>query len=71
MHPFSSALDLAAAIRAKKLSPVEVVDAYLKRIDQLNLEVLWAEQDITPEDVFDELESRTNASGIEEKAARE
>jgi amidase len=36
MDPFLSALDLAAAIRAKRVSPVEVVDAYLARIDRLD-----------------------------------
>ncbi len=36
-----------------------------------HLMVLWAEQDITPEDVFEELESRAGASGIEEKESRE
>lgn len=36
-----------------------------------HLMVLWAEQDITPEDVFDELASRAGTSGIEEKATRE
>jgi aspartyl-tRNA(Asn)/glutamyl-tRNA(Gln) amidotransferase subunit A len=33
---FTSALDLAARIRAKQLSPVEVVDGLLSRIEQLN-----------------------------------
>ena len=33
---FSSALDLAAAIRRKDVSPVEVVDAALGRIEQFN-----------------------------------
>src|SRR5690349_4226905 len=33
---FTSALDLAAAIRAKQLSPVEVVEGALSRIEQLN-----------------------------------
>jgi len=48
MDPFSSALDLAAAIRAKKVSPTEVVEAYLARIDRLNLElnaVTWRRDD--------------------------
>ena len=36
-----------------------------------HLMVLWAEQDITPEDVFDELASRAGTSGVEEKAARD
>jgi len=48
MDPFSSALDLAAAIRAKTISPVEVVDTYLRRIDQLNVDlnaVTWRRDD--------------------------
>ncbi len=36
-----------------------------------HLMILWAEQDITPEDVFDELASRAGTSGIEEKESRE
>ena len=36
-----------------------------------HLMVLWAEQDISPDDVFEELESRAGASGIEEKESRE
>ena len=36
-----------------------------------HLMVLWAEQDITPEDVFEELENRAGTSGVEEKAARD
>ena len=36
-----------------------------------HLMILWAEQDITPEDVFDELASRAGTSGVEEKAARD
>lgn len=35
-----------------------------------HLNVLWADMDITPDDVFDELASRENKSGIVEKAAR-
>lgn len=34
--PFSSALELAGLIAKKKLSPVEVVDEYLRRTDKLN-----------------------------------
>lgn len=34
--PFTPAVDLAAAIRRKDVSPVEVADAYLERIDQLD-----------------------------------
>jgi amidase len=34
--PFISAVELAAAIRAKEVSPVEVADSYLTRIDELD-----------------------------------
>lgn len=49
MDPFLSALDLAAAIPAKRLSPVEVVDAYLARIDRIDPElnaVTWRRDDV-------------------------
>ena len=36
-----------------------------------HLLVLWAEQGITPEDVFEELRNRAGASGIEEKQSRD
>ena len=36
MDPYISALELAAAIRAKEISPVEVVDHYLERTDRIN-----------------------------------
>lgn len=36
-----------------------------------HLMVMWAEQGITPEDVFDELAGRAGMSGIEEKESRE
>ena len=36
-----------------------------------HLMVLWAEQDITPDDVFEELASRAGASGIEENNSRD
>ncbi|RKE17857.1 amidase [Streptomyces sp. TLI_171] len=38
MHidPFSSALDLAAAVRRRDVSPVELADAYLERADRLD-----------------------------------
>ncbi len=36
-----------------------------------HLMILWAEQDITPEEVFAELESRAGTSGVEEKESRE
>src|SRR5688572_26181388 len=34
MDPFDSAVDLAAAVRRGELSPVEIVDTYLDRIDR-------------------------------------
>ena len=34
MDPFDSAVSLASAIRAKELSPVEVLDVYLSRMDR-------------------------------------
>ena len=33
---FTSAVDLAARIRAKEISPVEVVDGFLERVERLN-----------------------------------
>ncbi|NQV82748.1 MAG: phosphoribosyl-ATP diphosphatase [Rhodospirillales bacterium] len=36
-----------------------------------HLMVLWAEQNITPDDVFEELASRAGKSGIEEKDSRD
>jgi amidase len=36
INPFISALELAAAIRRRDISPVEVVDMYLDRIDELD-----------------------------------
>jgi len=36
MDPFDSAVGLAAAIRKRELSPVEVAETYLGRIDRLN-----------------------------------
>jgi amidase len=36
IDPFTPAVQLAAAIRRKEVSPVEVVDAYLERIDELD-----------------------------------
>ena len=35
-----------------------------------HLMVLWAEQDITPDDVFEELAGRAGTSGVGEKEAR-
>jgi amidase len=34
MDPFSAAVDLATAVRKRELSPVEIVDTYLDRIDR-------------------------------------
>ncbi|MER6098476.1 amidase [Streptomyces sp. NPDC001728] len=39
MDPFSSATDLAAAVRRRELSPVEIVDTYLTRITRHNDEL--------------------------------
>lgn len=36
IDPFTPAVDLAAAIRRKEVSPVEVADCYLRRIDELD-----------------------------------
>ena len=36
-----------------------------------HLLVLWAEQGINPEDVFEELQSRAGRSGVEEKESRD
>lgn len=36
VDPFTSAVELAAAIRRKEVSPVEVADCYLDRMDELN-----------------------------------
>ena len=36
-----------------------------------HLLVLWAEQGVTPDDVFEELQSRVGTSGIEEKESRD
>jgi amidase len=38
-EPYTSALDLAAAIRDKEVSPVEVADYYLERMNELDLEL--------------------------------
>src|SRR4029450_6305780 len=35
IDPFTSAVELAAAIRRKEVSPVEVADCYLERMDEL------------------------------------
>jgi amidase len=36
IDPFTSAVELAAAIRRKEVSPVEVIDCYLARMDVLD-----------------------------------
>ena len=36
IDPFIPAVELAAAIRRKEVSPVEVADCYLDRIDELD-----------------------------------
>jgi amidase len=36
IDPFTPAVEIAAAIRRKEVSPVEVVDSYLERMDQLD-----------------------------------
>src|SRR5262245_26392888 len=36
VNPFTPAVELAAAIRRKEVSPVEVADVYLDRIDHLD-----------------------------------
>jgi amidase len=36
IDPFTSAVELAAAIRRKEVSPVEVAELYLDRIDELD-----------------------------------
>jgi amidase len=36
ISPFTSAADLAAAVRRKEVSPLELVDLYLERIDQVD-----------------------------------
>jgi amidase len=48
MDPFDSASRLAEAVRARELSPVEIVDTYLDRIDRLDKEVgafVWRNDD--------------------------
>ena len=45
---FSSALDAASAVRARKVSPLELVDAALERVDRLNPAlnaVIWRNDD--------------------------
>jgi amidase len=52
MDPFDSAVDLAAAVRNRELSPVEIVDVYLRRIDQYDPVVnafVWRNDDAVRE----------------------
>lgn len=37
MDPFDSAVDLAAAVRRREVSPVEIADTYLDRIDRIDV----------------------------------
>lgn len=63
LGPFSSALEWAAAIRAKQVSPLEVLDLYYERIDRLepslNAFVFLAEE-----------EARATARAMGERLAR-
>ncbi|MGH2929590.1 MAG: amidase family protein, partial [Solirubrobacteraceae bacterium] len=48
LDPFASALDLAARIRSRELSPLEALEASLERIDRLNPAlnaVVWRDDD--------------------------
>ncbi|MFB7512244.1 amidase [Streptomyces sp. NPDC056144] len=48
MDPFSSATDLAAAVRRRELSPVEIAETYLRRIDAHNPELAaftWVDEE--------------------------
>ena len=56
-------------VAALRETPAHVVSESADLI--YHLMVLWAEQDISLEDVFEELESRAGTSGIEEKESRE
>jgi len=60
MDVFASAIDIAAAIRRKEISPTELVKAYLRRIDELNPQlnaVIWRRD----EQLVAEAESATQA----------
>lgn len=49
MDPFDSAVNLAAAVRRRELSPVEIVDAYLARIDRHDAEInalVWRDDEV-------------------------
>jgi amidase len=48
VDPFSSALDAAAAVRRREVSPLELVDATLERVDELNPAlnaIIWRNDD--------------------------
>ncbi len=60
---FSSALDCAAAVRAKEVSPLELVDAALERVDRINPgvnAVIWRNDD----------EARAEASKLGDEIAK-
>ena len=61
--PFLSATDLASAIRAREISPVEAVDAYLDRIDAVG-DKLNAYITVSAD------EARADARTLEDEAAR-
>ena len=56
-------------VAALRETPAHVVSESADLI--YHLMVLWAEQGITPDDVLEEMQSRTGMSGIEEKEGRE
>ncbi len=56
-------------VAALRETPAHVVSESADLI--YHLMVLWAAQDISLDDVFEELESRAGTSGIEEKESRE
>lgn len=61
--PFTSALDLAAAIRRREISPVEALDGYLAEVDRLNPQLNAI--------VFrDDERARTDAAAAAEQVAR-
>lgn len=48
MDPFDSAVNLAKAVRSKQLSPVEIIETYLERIDRHNPDInafIWRNDD--------------------------
>jgi amidase len=62
MDAFASALEIAAAIKAKQVSSLEVADLYLARIDKLERDLnAFAHQD--PERVRRAASEATNAVG--------